>query len=208
MKKTAIFLTALLSAILLPGCSTLSQPEHAIRTRPASSDADIWHAKAAANFYPLVESLSQSLNHGGILNRLKQPIASSSFVAVDQYKLMQKPDALGYLGFNVEEAMISALTQQGVEFTEYRMRGAIQLDGKGSYILDKSPQHARAKVNARYLLTGVVVPIEGGANITAKVIDFSDGQIISSATAYFPYTSQFKRKLVMIDGMLYRDEGY
>jgi len=201
MKNLVIFLTA----IFLFSCASTSQDKPSTGVYATSGEVDGVGYSAPSLFYPLVEEFTNSLNKRGILTNLTEHIAPTSFVWIRDYKLIEKPDALGYLGFNIEESMISALKQQGVLLNDYKLKSLIQLDGEGSYVLDKSQQNSRPETNAKYVLTGVIAPIEGGANVTAKVINFETGDIVSSATAYFPLASQFNRRVYMIDGKIHRN---
>lgn len=192
MKIFAIFLTI---ATLISCSSTEEQ------TPIVASE----HSSAPALFFPLVEQLAQTLNHDQLLTELDQPITSTTFVWIKDYQLKEQPDAFGYLGLSLEEAVISALKKQGVAVNDYRLKQAIELDGNGSFVLDKNQATARSQANAKYVLAGTIAPIEGGATVTAKVTAFASGDVLSSATVYFPFASQFNRKMTLIDGQLHRN---
>ena len=158
-------------------------------------------------YFELVEELADSLNQNGQLALLEEAIATTAFVRVGDYKLSDQPDTFGYLGLNLEESLTTALVKRGVDINAYKLRKAISVDGKGSYLLTKEKNHSREHANAHYVLVGTLSPIESGATLTAKVVDFRSGNILSAATVYFPYHSQFERKVNSIDGQLYRNEG-
>lgn len=195
MRYFAIFLT-----FVLVGClNTGKEPPEPIPFDSTQQPYELYQN--------LIRQLAYSLNQGDKLSSLESPIVTTSFVWVSDYKLSQDPASFGHLGLSLEEALSTELVQQDVQIKEYKVRPSIYVDQEGGYFLSRDKEQMQDRIQARYILVGTLSPLQSGASVNAKVIDYQGGDVISSANVFFPYKSQYTRTVNMVNGAIVRGEN-
>ena len=188
------YIVIILAIGLLSSCANQTLPDESKQPVPAH-----------AIYAQLVKELTQQLNANNQLRRLDSPIVTTAFVWVDTYHIDPNPSTFHNLGMSLEEALSTELMQQGVAFKEYKVRPSIAVHNEGGYYLTRSSSELKDTIDAKYILVGTLSPIESGATVNAKIINYNNGDIISSANIHFPYESQFKRSVHSVNGQIFRN---
>lgn len=191
------YFVIILALLLSSACAYQPKPE------PKAASPVASHAL----YQQLVAELAISLNENGVLTKLDAPLIPTAFVWNDNYQLDSTPATFRYLGISLEEAVITELVKQDVHLREYRRKPSISVDDEGGYYLTRSKDEIANAIDAKYILVGTLSPVEHGTTVNAKVINYLNGDVITSANLHFPYRSQFSRQINMVEGYISRGEG-
>jgi TolB-like protein len=145
-----------------------------------SDEFDTFHTHKRISNYTskLAHDLLKNLR-GTVLDT---PIAVSSFVNFDTES--QDTSKLGAL---ISENLLGQLQSQNIPVVDIHLMDALQLNKKGSFAFNRDMEGYFYSESVKYVLTGYMTKHKHGLSINARIIQFDNKQIVSSATTLLPY---------------------
>ncbi|MBZ9610185.1 FlgO family outer membrane protein [Rheinheimera maricola] len=150
---------------------------------------------------------------GDIVMQMLQSTASlprGSTVAVATYvlanNLQQKvsADIAPELGLQLQESIMTLLTQSGFDVVEIRWDENIMQTSEAELVLSREA-HNRQNVQADYLLTGTMLPQQHAYFVNTRLINTRLSQVVAAATTEIPLNVFWSRGTVQLRaGKLYR----
>jgi hypothetical protein len=144
---------AILALLLLSGCASTPQNDFVVLSGEAANALHDGARHELADDAPIIY---------GVFTPVGQPGTSSPF------------------GRIFAEHVASRLVQRGVKVVEVRLRESIAVREGGPYALSDDVREVAQRVRARAALSGSYAVTPGYALITARLIDVSNGLVLSS----------------------------
>lgn len=89
----------------------------------------------------------------------------------------------------IQEGLISAVSQQGGQVTEYRTTRALRLQDEQELMLSRELDDLARHQQIDYFLTGTYSEVDGGLMVNARLILLRDSSVYAAATHYFPWSA-------------------
>lgn len=89
----------------------------------------------------------------------------------------------------IQEGLISAVSQHGAQVTEYRTTRALRLQNEQEIMLSRELDQLARNQQIDYFLTGTYSEVDGGLMVNARLILLRDSSVYAAATHYFPWSA-------------------
>lgn len=89
----------------------------------------------------------------------------------------------------IQEGLISAVSQHGGQVMEYRTTRALRLQDEQELMLSRELDELARHQQIDYFLTGTYSEVEGGLMVNARLILLRDSSVYAAATHYFPWSA-------------------
>lgn len=163
--------------LLLAGCSTLGNANN----RPAEPEPDLSELVHAA--------AEQMVASNPELTRYS-PMIAATFVSIDN---LSQSSTLGRMS---SEIMASALSRQGMQVREVKMRDSMFIEESvGELILSRQVQRLTAQHNARSILMGTYAQGQDYVYVSARVVRAGDAMVLGSADFRLPLNNNTRSLL-------------
>ncbi|MGS0534910.1 FlgO family outer membrane protein [Pseudoalteromonas sp. SaAl2] len=194
-------LLILLLSISLTACSLTGD-------EPDTSQSPIENpAMAPFTVHQYVSDLSTQLSH------IKGPFKSSARIAVTSFYLADSLEtglAQGQgagLSQQIQESLITQLTQLGYNIIEYRLENTINLSASADSMLSRDISKLRQRQNIDYVITGTLTRQQHAYIVNARMVNTQDNVITSAANTEIPINVMWgDEKIQQRDGYIYRSE--
>jgi TolB-like protein len=113
---------------------------------------------------------------------LDTPIAVSSFVEFDSNSKNSSK-----LGMLISENLLGQLQNQHIPVVDIRLMDALQINNKGIFAFEPDMDGYFYSETVKYVLAGYLTQHNHGLIINARIIQFDNKQVISSATTLIPH---------------------
>jgi TolB-like protein len=152
---------------------------------PMTLDLPIKDEFAAFHTHKQVNDYTSRLAHDLVKNMsqkgLNTPVAVASFVHFDNV------NSSSNLGNLISESLMGQLQNQAIPTIDIHMMDAIQTTDKGAFVFNRQMADYFQSQSINYVLSGTMVQNQHGLTINARIVQFGNKQIISSATTLIPY---------------------
>ncbi|GAC20091.1 FlgO family outer membrane protein [Paraglaciecola arctica] len=133
-----------------------------------------------------ISSYTSKLAHDLLKNlrgtMLDTPIAVSSFVSFDTES--QDTSKLGAL---ISENLLGQLQSQNIPVVDIHLMDALLLNKEGSFAFHSDMEGYFYSESVKYVLAGYLTQHKHGVVINARIMQFDNKQIVSSASTLIPY---------------------
>lgn len=166
-----------ITLLLLTGCSTLDNANNT----PAEPEPDLSELVHAA--------AEQMVASNPELTRYS-PMIAATFVSIDN---LSQSSTLGRIS---SEIMASALSRQGMQVREVKMRDSMFIEESvGELILSRQVQRLSAQHNARSILMGTYAQGQDYVYVSARVVRAGDAMVLGSADFRLPLNNNTRSLL-------------
>lgn len=166
-----------ITLLLLTGCSTLGNANNT----PAEPEPDLSELVHAA--------AEQMVASNPELTRYS-PMIAATFVSIDN---LSQSSTLGRIS---SEIMASALSRQGMQVREVKMRDSMFIEESvGELILSRQVQRLSAQHNARSILMGTYAQGQDYVYVSARVVRAGDAMVLGSADFRLPLNNNTRSLL-------------
>nr|WP_295711946.1 FlgO family outer membrane protein [uncultured Halomonas sp.] len=174
ISRMAFLSTALL---LLAGCSAMGNANNTA-AEPEPDLSELVHAAA-----------EQMIANNPDLTRYS-PMIAATFVSIDN---LSQSSTLGRIS---SEIMASALSRQGMQVREVKMRDSMFIEESvGELILSRQVQRLSAQHNARSILMGTYAQGQDYIYVSARVVRAGDAMVLGSADFRLPLNNNTRSLL-------------
>lgn len=174
ISRMAFLSTALL---LLAGCSAMGNANNTA-AEPEPDLSELVHAAA-----------EQMMANNPDLTRYS-PMIAATFVSIDN---LSQSSTLGRIS---SEIMASALSRQGMQVREVKMRDSMFIEESvGELILSRQVQRLSAQHNARSILMGTYAQGQDYIYVSARVVRAGDAMVLGSADFRLPLNNNTRSLL-------------
>nr|WP_298968004.1 FlgO family outer membrane protein [uncultured Halomonas sp.] len=174
ISRMALLSTALL---LLAGCSAMGNANNTA-AEPEPDLSELVHAAA-----------EQMIANNPDLTRYS-PMIAATFVSIDN---LSQSSTLGRIS---SEIMASALSRQGMQVREVKMRDSMFIEESvGELILSRQVQRLSAQHNARSILMGTYAQGQDYIYVSARVVRAGDAMVLGSADFRLPLNNNTRSLL-------------
>lgn len=166
-----------ITLLLLAGCSALGNANN-MAAEPEPDLSELVHAAA-----------EQMIAGNPELTRYS-PMIAATFVSIDN---LSQSSTLGRIS---SEIMASALSRQGMQVREVKMRDSMFIEESvGELILSRQVQRLSAQHNARSILMGTYAQGQDYIYVSARVVRSSDAMVLGSADFRLPLNNNTRSLL-------------
>lgn len=166
-----------ITLLLLAGCNTLGNANHT-PAKPEPDLSELVHAAA-----------EQMITSNPELTRYS-PMIAATFVSIDN---LSQSSTLGRIS---SEIMASALSRQGMQVREVKMRDSMFIEESvGELILSRQVQRLSAQHNARSILMGTYAQGQDYIYVSARVVRAGDAMVLGSADFRLPLNNNTRSLL-------------
>ncbi len=166
-----------IALLFLAGCSTLGNANNP----PAEPEPDLSELVHAA--------AEQMIANNPDLTRYS-PMIAATFVSIDN---LSQSSTLGRIS---SEIMASALSRQGMQVREVKMRDSMFIEESvGELILSRQVQRLSAQHNARSILMGTYAQGQDYIYVSARVVRAGDAMVLGSADFRLPLNNNTRSLL-------------
>lgn len=188
-----IKISSLLFIIILSGCSSNGTAYNIGTPSDEHVDEDIkehssHHSAEHSAFYfhthQMVGDFTERLAHQLIQtknNEWRGDIAVVSFVGFDD--TLQKTNALGNL---ISENLIGNMQVYNAPVLDIHMRGKLKINRNGDYVFSRDGKEINFNKNIKYVLGGVMIKVERGVKVNARIIELHTQKVISTGSVLIP----------------------
>lgn len=163
--------------VLMAGCGALGSANNT-RAEPEPDLSELVHAAA-----------EQMIASNPELTRYS-PMIAATFVSIDN---LSQSSTLGRIS---SEIMASALSRQGMEVREVKMRDSMFIEESvGELILSRQVQRLSAQHNARSILMGTYAQGQDFVYVSARVVRAGDAMVLGSADFRLPLNNNTRSLL-------------
>ncbi|MFT5841146.1 MAG: TolB-like protein [Colwellia sp.] len=111
---------------------------------------------------------------------LDTPIAVSSFVEFNSNNSSK-------LGMLISENLLGQLQNQHIPVVDIRLMDELQINNKGIFAFNRDMEGYFYSESVKYVLAGYLTQHNHGLIINARIIQFDNKQVVSSATTLIPH---------------------
>ncbi|WP_240513273.1 FlgO family outer membrane protein [Halomonas campaniensis] len=166
-----------ITLLLLAGCSALGNANNTT-AEPEPDLSELVHAAA-----------EQMVASNPELTRYS-PMIAATFVSIDN---LSQSSTLGRMS---SEIMASALSRQGMQVREVKMRDSMFIEESvGELILSRQVQRLTAQHNARSILMGTYAQGQDYVYVSARVVRAGDAMVLGSADFRLPLNNNTRSLL-------------
>lgn len=137
-------------------------------------------------------------------------VAIGSISMIDTFKIHKDlTHPLSMLGNQLQESLMTSLSQRGYQVIEYRRSKDIIIHNNYDQMLTRELDKLNSNEEFSYFLTGTIKYQENGATVNLRVIDLLNNDVISATTKLIPLDVFWdNRQVNSINGFLYRNSSY
>tara|TARA_R110000851_G_scaffold183959_1_gene333352 strand:- start:336 stop:917 length:582 start_codon:yes stop_codon:yes gene_type:complete len=166
-----------IALLLLAGCSAMGNANNTA-AEPEPDLSELVHAAA-----------EQMIANNPDLTRYS-PMIAATFVSIDN---LSQSSTLGRIS---SEIMASALSRQGMQVREVKMRDSMFIEESvGELILSRQVQRLSAQHNARSILMGTYAQGQDYIYVSARVVRAGDAMVLGSADFRLPLNNNTRSLL-------------
>ncbi len=177
---------------LLSACSSPPEP---VKSRYAE----------AGSLHQYAMDLTVQLTHLDRSFASGSNIAVTSFYYVDSLGQALAADQGAGLSQQLQESIITQLTQLGYRTVEFRLQQDLQLGQAGDSMMSRDISSLKQRQNIDLVVVGTLTQREEGYIANARLVRVSDGRVLSAATREMPRELMWSNdKVQRRDGRLYR----
>ncbi|EHJ93062.1 hypothetical protein KUC_0006 [Vreelandella boliviensis LC1] len=166
-----------ISLLVLAGCSALGNANNT-SSEPEPDLSELVHAAA-----------EQMVASNPEIKRYS-PMIAATFVSIDN---LSQSSTLGRIS---SEIMASALSRQGMQVREVKMRDSMFIEESvGELILSRQVQRLTAQHNARSILMGTYAQGQDYVYVSARVVRAGDAMVLGSADFRLPLNNNTRSLL-------------
>jgi TolB-like protein len=163
-----LFATSAIIVSMLSGCSNRNMEYYSVNVRTTST------------IFDTVDQISQELMFNLKINSKELDlVAITSFV--DLHDLNKTTD----FGRVLSEGFYNELSSRGVNVIDFRAQKALSIDSNGEYFLSRDSSKLKENIENKFILVGTYSRIEEGVIINARIIDSTDGIVVSSSRVVY-----------------------
>ncbi len=127
-----------------------------------------------------IEKIGKDLVHG--LNKKRNRIDRLALTVYVELRNFSKTSQFGRL---LSESLINELNHKRVNIIDYRGQTAVSINAKGEYYLSRDLRKLNKIINTNYILVGTYSKVSGGYLINSRIIDNSNGSVLTSSKVIF-----------------------
>lgn len=166
-----------MTLLLLAGCSAMGNANNTA-AEPEPDLSELVHAAA-----------EQMVASNPEIKRYS-PMIAATFVSIDN---LSQSSTLGRIS---SEIMASALSRQGMQVREVKMRDSMFIEERvGELILSRQVQRLTAQHNARSILMGTYAQGQDYVYVSARVVRAGDAMVLGSADFRLPLNNNTRSLL-------------
>ncbi|TVU87699.1 hypothetical protein FQP89_21245 [Vreelandella titanicae] len=166
-----------MTLLLMAGCGALSNANN----MPAEPEPDLSE---------LVHTAAEQMVASNPELTRYSPMIAATFVSIDN---LSQSSTLGRMS---SEIMASALSRQGMQVREVKMRDSMFIEESvGELILSRQVQRLTAQHNARSILMGTYAQGQDYVYVSARVVRAGDAMVLGSADFRLPLNNNTRSLL-------------
>ncbi|QJQ95856.1 MULTISPECIES: FlgO family outer membrane protein [Halomonadaceae] len=174
--RLLLLFTVFIVALLLAGCASNAQSR-----APVKEETDL---------AVLVEEAAQRMFVASPELARYNPMIAATFVSIDN---LNQSSTLGRMA---SELFASALSRQGMQVVEVKMRNSLYLEESiGELILSREVQRLSMTHNARSILMGTYAQGETHVYISVRVVRTGDAMVLGTANIKLPLNNNIRALL-------------
>lgn len=174
------------SIILLNGCSS-SLLEGTPEVPPQEISQVMFEPVVMPSFHTHVmvsdysERLANDLFKNLHVKRLESPIVIAPFVEYDAS--LQKTNSLGRI---LSEHLVNDMNQLNVPVIDLHLMHGFMVNKEGEFVFSRNPDDFYHEGELKYVLSGVLIENERGVIVNARIMNFENQRVLSSASILIP----------------------
>lgn len=194
-----------LLALILAGCAT--SVDYGLSTSSSSMSAPqpvLTDGMAPYSLHQYAgDIVMQMLQSTATLPR-GSTVAVATYVLANDLDQKVSADITPELGLQLQESLMTLLTQSGFNVVEIRWDDSILQTSEAELVLSRAATN-RQSVQADYLLTGTMLPQQHAYFVNSRLINTRLSQVVGAATTEIPLNVFWNRDTVQLRaGKLYR----
>jgi TolB-like protein len=145
-----------------------------------NEDIQPFHTHKRVNNY--TERLAYDLVRNLKGNTFDSPVAVSSFV-----NFSANTDSPSNLGVIISENILGQLQNHNIPVLDIHLMDGLVITDKGSFVFDRNMQNYLNSAPIKYVLAGYMIENSHGYTVNARIIQFDNKQVMSSASTLIPH---------------------
>ncbi|RZM80110.1 hypothetical protein C3B51_13100 [Pseudoalteromonas rubra] len=191
-------IVALALSVLLSGCAGMLK---------AQQQKEVEQAPPLPTLHQYMGQLAAALGEHSRPLKPGATVAVTSFYLADQLGNAVASNQGSGLSTQVQESLISYVTQMGLEVVEFRLQRTLTLAGSADNLLSRDIALLRERHKFDLALTGTISESHDHYTINARLITMLDSRTASAATISVPKAVLWgNEKAQMRDGKLHRGQ--
>lgn len=194
-------LLILLLSLSLTACSLTSEPVE-------KTDSEVEKATMASfTVDQYVRDLSTQLSHKNGSFKSSSRIAITSFFLADALEAGLAQGQGHGLSQQIQESLITQLTQLGYNIIEYRLENNLNLSASADSMLSRDIAKLNQRQNIDYVITGTLTRQQHAYIINARMVNAQNNVITAAASTEIPINVMWSdEKIQQRGGFIYRSE--
>ena len=194
-------LLILLLSLSLTACSLTSEPVKKTNTQVEKA------TMASFTVDQYVRDLSTQLSHKNGSFKSSSRIAITSFFLADALETGLAQGQGHGLSQQIQESIITQLTQLGYNIIEYRLENNLNLSASADSMLSRDIAKLNQRQNIDYVITGTLTRQQHAYIINARMVNAQNNVITSAASTEIPINVMWSdEKIQQRGGFIYRSE--
>jgi len=194
-------LLILLLSLSLTACSLTSEPVKKTNTQVEKA------TMASFTVDQYVRDLSTQLSHKNGSFKSSSRIAITSFFLADALETGLAEGQGHGLSQQIQESLITQLTQLGYNIIEYRLENNLNLSASADSMLSRDIAKLNQRQNIDYVITGTLTRQQHAYIINARMVNAQNNVITSAASTEIPINVMWSdEKIQQRGGFIYRSE--
>ena len=194
-------LLILLLSLSLTACSLTSEPVRKTNTQVEKA------TMASFTVDQYVRDLSTQLSHKNGSFKSSSRIAITSFFLADALETGLAEGQGHGLSQQIQESLITQLTQLGYNIIEYRLENNLNLSASADSMLSRDIAKLNQRQNIDYVITGTLTRQQHAYIINARMVNAQNNVITSAASTEIPINVMWSdEKIQQRGGFIYRSE--
>ena len=194
-------LLILLLSLSLTACSLTSEPVKKTNTQVEKA------TMASFTVDQYVRDLSTQLSHKNGSFKSSSRIAITSFFLADALETGLAQGQGHGLSQQIQESLITQLTQLGYNIIEYRLENNLNLSASADSMLSRDIAKLNQRQNIDYVITGTLTRQQHAYIINARMVNAQSNVITSAASTEIPINVMWSdEKIQQRGGFFYRSE--
>lgn len=194
-------LLILLLSLSLTACSLTSEPVKKTNTQVEKA------TMASFTVDQYVRDLSTQLSHKNGSFKSSSRIAITSFFLADALETGLAQGQGHGLSQQIQESLITQLTQLGYNIIEYRLENNLNLSASADSMLSRDIAKLNQRQNIDYVITGTLTRQQHAYIINARMVNAQNNVITSAASTEIPINVMWSdEKIQQRGGFIYRSE--